>query len=103
MKRSATTPRAPSSTGEGPSLLSKAHRGLSGASRLKDDRVGHCLANPILTRGLYHARLHGGNSTLPLRTSMSAPPPHTPTGEAMKQAVEVHAAPLPPPPPHCYV
>ena len=41
MKRAATSPPAPSSTGKDTSLLCKALRDLSGASNLKDERVGH--------------------------------------------------------------
>ena len=43
MKRPATSPLAPSSTGKDTSHLSKALRELSGASNLKDERVGHYL------------------------------------------------------------
>ena len=42
--RAATSPLGPSSTGKDTSLLSNALRDLSGASNLKDERVGHYLA-----------------------------------------------------------
>ena len=45
MKRPSTFPIAPSSTGEDTSLLSKALGGLSGASSLKDEWVGHHLTS----------------------------------------------------------
>ena len=44
MKRSATSPLAPSSPGEDPSVFPKALRDLGGATSLKDERVGHSLA-----------------------------------------------------------
>ena len=49
MKCPATTPLAPSSPGKDTSLLSKAVRELTGASTLKDERVGHYLATWALS------------------------------------------------------
>ena len=68
MKRLASTPLAPSSTGKDISLLSKALRELSGASNLKDERVGHYLATwalscPLARRQFNNAVQHVNPAT----------------------------------------
>ena len=88
MKRPATSPHAPSN-GKDTSLLSKALRDLSGASNLKDERVGHYVATWALSCPL--ARRQFNNA---VRYVNSATSTHT-TGEACKAAVEAYA---PPPP-----
>ena len=91
MKRPATSPHAPSSTGKDTSLLSKALRELSGSFNRKDDRVGHYLAmwalSCPLARRQFNNAVQYGNSA----TSIHA------TGEACKAAVEAYAASLLPP------
>ena len=90
MKRPATSPLAPSSTGKDTSLLSKALRDLSGASNLKDERVGHYLATWALSCPL--ARRQFNNTVQYVNSATS-----THTGEACKAAVEAYAASLLPP------
>ena len=86
MKRPATTPLAPSSTGKDTSLLSKALRELSGASNLKDERVGHYLATWALSCPL--ARRQFNNAVQHVNSATSTQT----TGEACKAAVEAYAA-----------
>ena len=93
MKRPATSPLAPSSTGKDDSLLSKALKDLSGASNLKDERVGHYLATWALSCPL--ARWQFNNAVQYVNTATSTQI----TGEACKAAAEAYAASLPPPPP----
>ena len=95
MKRPATSLIAPSSTEKDTSLLSKALRELSGASNLKDERVGHYLATWALSCPL--ARRQFKNA---LQYVNSATSTHN-TGEACKAAVAAYAASLSPPPPPC--
>ena len=95
MKRPTTSPLAPSSTGEDTSLLSMALRDLSGATSLKDERVGHYLATWALSCPL--ARRQFDNAVQYLNTATSA---HT-TGEAYKAAVEAYTASLLPPTAMC--
>ena len=80
-----------SSTGQDTSLLSKALRELSGASNLKDERVGHYLATWAVSCPL--ARRQFNNAIQYVNTATST---HT-TGEACKAAVEAYTASLPPP------
>ena len=93
MKRPATSPFAPSSTGWDASLLSKALRDLSGASNLKDERVGHYLATWALSCPL--ARQHFNNTVQSVNTATS----NQTTGEAYKAAIEAYTASLLPLPP----
>ena len=72
MKRPSATPLAPSSTGEDPFLLSKALRDLSGATNLKDDRVGQYLAMWALSCPL--ARRQFNKAVQYVNTASS--PPH---------------------------
>ena len=95
MKRPATSPLAPSSTGKDTSLLSRALRDLSGASNLKDERVGHYLATWALSCPL--ARRQFNNAVQDVNSATST---HT-TGEACKAAVEAYAASLLPPTAMC--
>ena len=95
MKRPATSPLAPSSTGNDTSLLSKALRELSGASNLKDERVGHYLTTWALSCPL--ARRQFNNAVQYLNSATST---HT-TGEAWKATVEAYAASLLPPTAMC--
>ena len=95
MKRAATSPLAPSSTGKDTSLLSKALRELSGASNLKDERVGHYLATWALSCPL--ARRQFNNTVQYVNSATST---HTP-GEACKAAVEAYTASLLPPTAMC--
>ena len=95
MKRPATTPLAPSSPGKDTSLLSKALRELSGASNLKDERVGHYLATWALSCPL--ARRQFNNAVQHVNCATST---HT-MGEACKAAVEAYAASLLPPTAMC--
>ena len=95
MKRPATSPLAPTSPGKDTCLLSKALRDLSGASNLKDERVGHYLATwalscPLARRQFNNAvhYVNSGNSTHP-------------TGEACKATVEAYAASFLPPTAMC--
>ena len=92
MKRPATSPLAPSSTGKDTSLLSKALRDLSGASNLKDERVCHYLATRALSCPL--ARRQFNNAVQCVNT---ATPTQT-TGEACKAAVEASPPYSPSPP-----
>ena len=95
MKHPATSPLAPSSTGKDTSLLSKALRDLSGASNLKDKRVGLYLAKWALSCPL--ARRQVNNAVQYVNSATST---HT-TGEACKAAVEAYAASLLPPSAMC--
>ena len=95
MKRPAISPLAPSSTGKDTSLLSKALRELSGASNLKDERVGHYLATWALSCPLARRQFNNG-----VQYVNSASSTHT-TGEACKAAVEAYAASLLPPTAMC--
>ena len=88
MKCPSTSPLAPSPTGEDTSLLSKARRDLSGASGLKDERVGHYLARwalscPLAQQQFNNTVQHANNATS-IQT----------TGEACKAAVEAYTASL---------
>ena len=94
MKRSTPTPHAPSSTGEDPSLLSKAPRELSVATS-KDDRVGHYMAKWALPCPLERRQFNVAFKDLYVGTSSRH------TGEAMKRAVECTPRHPPPPPPMC--
>ena len=95
MKRPATSPLATSSAGKDTSLLSKAPRDLSGASNLKDKRVGHYLATWVLScpvaRRQFNNTIQYVNATTFTQT----------TGEACKAAVEAYAASLSPPTAMC--
>ena len=91
MKHPATSPLPPSSTGKDTSLFSKAVRELSGASNLKDERVGHYLATRALSCPL--ARRQFNNAVQYVNSAIST---HT-TGEACKATVEAYAASLLPP------
>ena len=82
MKRPATSPLAPSSTGEDTSLLSKVLRDLSGASNLKDEGVVHYLATWALSCPL--ARRQFNNAVQYVNTATSTQT----TGEACKATVE---------------
>ena len=95
MKRPATSPLAPSSTRRDTSLLSKALRELSGASNLKDGRVGNYLATWALSCPL--ARRQFNNAVQYVNSSTST---HT-TGEACKASVEAYTASLLPPTAMC--
>ena len=95
IKRPATSPLVPSSTAKDTSLLSKALRELSGASNLKDERVGHYLATWALSCPL--ARRQFNNAVQYVNSATST---HT-TGEACKAAVDAHAASLLPPTAMC--
>ena len=95
MKRPATSPLAPSSTGKDTSLLSKALRELNGASNLKDEQVGHYLATWVLSCPL--ARRQFNNAVHYVNSATST---HT-TGEACKAAIEAYAASLLPPTAMC--
>ena len=95
MKRPATTPLAPSSTGKDTSLLSKALRELSGASNLKDERMGHYLATWALSCPL--ARRQFNNAVQHVHSATSTQT----TGEACKAAVEAYTASLLPPTAMC--
>ena len=89
MKRPATPPPlASSSTGKDTSLLSKALRDLSGASNLKDERVGPYLATWALCCPLARRQFNNAVQYMNFATST-----HT-TGEACKSAVEVYTASL---------
>ena len=90
MKRPATSPLASSSTGKDTSLLCKGLRDLSGASNLKDERVGHCASCPLARRQFNNA----------VQYVNSATPTHT-TGEACKAAVEAYTDSLLPPTAMC--
>ena len=88
MKRPATSPLAPSSTGRDTSLLSKALRDLSGASNIQDERTW-----PLLG--------HVGAIMPPSRAAIQQRRPicehrhfYQTTGEACKAAVEAYAASL---------
>ena len=82
---------APSSSGEDISPLSKALQDLSGATSLKDERVGHSLAMWALSWPL--ARRQFNNAVQYVNTATSA----LTTGEACKAAVEAYIASLLPP------
>ena len=95
MKRPATSPLAPSSTGKDTSLLSKALWDLTGASNLKDERVGHYLATWALSCPL--ARRQFNNAVQYVNTATSTQT----TDEACKAAVEAYATSLLPPTAMC--
>ena len=95
MKRLATPPLAPSSTGKDTSLLSKALRELSGASNLKDKWVGHYLATWALSWPLERRQFKKRTQYVNSATSTYT------TGEACKAAVESYAASLLPPTAMC--
>ena len=76
--------------------MSKALQDLSGASNLKDERVGHYLATWGLSCPL--ARRQFNNAVQHVNSATSTQT----TGEVCKAAVEAYAASLPaPPPPPC--
>ena len=95
MKRPAVSPFAPSSTGKDISLLSKALQDLSGASNLKDERVGHCLATWALSCPL--GRRQFTNTVQYVNTTTSTQT----TGEACKAAIQAYTAFLLPPTAMC--
>ena len=95
MKRPATSPLAPSSTGKDTSLLSKALGELSGASNLKDERVGHYLATWELSCPLARRQFNNAVQYVNSATSTRT------TGEACKAAVEAYTASLLPPTAMC--
>ena len=95
MKRPSTSPLAPSSTGEDTSQLSMALWDLSGATSLKDVRVGHYLATWALSCPL--ARRQFNDAAQYVNTAISTQT----TGEACKPAVEAYAASLLPPTAMC--
>ena len=82
-----TSPLAPSSTGKDTSLLSMALRDLSGASNLKDERVGHYLATWALSCPLPRRQFNKVVQYVNTATFTQT------TGEACKAAA---ASPLPP-------
>ena len=88
-------PLAPSLTGKGTSLLSKALRDLSGASNVRDEQVGHYLATWALSCPL--ARRQFNNAV----QYANSPTFTQTTGEACKAAVEAYAASLLPPTAMC--
>ena len=88
MKRPATSPLAPSSTRKDTSLLSKTLPDLSGASSLKDERVGYYFATWFLSWPL--ARLQFNNAVQYVNTAISTQT----EGEACKAAVEAYTASL---------
>ena len=91
----ATSPLARSSTEKDTSLLSKALRNLSGASSLKDERVGHYLATWAPSFPL--ARRQFNNAVEHVNTATSTKT----TGKGCKAAVEACAASLLPPTAMC--
>ena len=95
MKPPTTSPLAPVSTGKNTSLLSKALWELSGASTLKDERVGHYLATWALSCPLARQEFDNAVKYVNFITST-----HT-TGEACKVAVEAYNASLLPPTAMC--
>ena len=95
MKRPATSPLAPSSTGKDTSLLSKALRDLTGASNLKDERVRHYLATWALSCPL--ARRQFNNAIQYVNTATSTQT----TGQACKAGVEAYTTSLLPPTAMC--
>ena len=95
MKRPAASPLAPSSTGKDTSLLSKALQDLSGASNLKDERVGHYLATWALSCPLVWRQFNNAVQYVNTATSTQT------SGEACKAAVEAYAASLLPPTAMC--
>ena len=88
MKRPTTSPLAPSSTGKDTSLLSKALRELSGASNLKDERVGHYLGTWATSCPLARRQFNNAVQYVNSATSTQT------TGEACKAAVEAYTASL---------
>ena len=85
MRHPFTYPIPPSSTGEDTSLFSKALRDLSGATSLKDERVGHYLAPwvlsyPLVQRQFSNAIQYVNTATsTKLRVRHARPPlRHTP-------------------------
>ena len=95
MKCPAVSPLAPSSTRKDTSLLSNALRELSGASNLKDERVGHYLATWALSCPL--ARRQFNNAVQYVNSATST---HT-MDEACKAAVEAYTTSLLPPTAMC--
>ena len=95
MKRPSSSPLAPSSTGKDTSLLSKALQDLSGASSLKDERVGHYLATWVLSCRL--ARRQFNNAVQYVNTATATQT----TNRACKAAAEAYTASLPPPTAMC--
>ena len=91
MKRPAPSLHTPSSTGQDISLLSKELRDLSGASNLKDERLGHYLATWVPACPLARRRFKSAVEYVNTATSIQT------TDEARKAAVEAYtASPLPP-------
>ena len=90
MKRPATSPLAPSSTGKNTSLLSTVLRDLSGASNIKDERVGHYSTTCALSCPLLRRQFNNAVQCVNTATSTQT------TGEACKAAVVAYAAFLPP-------
>ena len=88
MKCTSTSPLAPSSTGEDTSLLSKALRDLSGATILKDERVGHDSATWALSFSLARRQFNNLDQYVKNATSTQT------TGEACKAAVDAYTASL---------
>ena len=88
-------PLAPSSIGGDTSLLSKARHDLTGATGLKNGRVGHYWATWALSCLL--ARRQVNDAVQYVHTATSA---HS-TGEACKAAIETHTASLLPPTAMC--
>ena len=95
MKRPANSPLGPSSTDKDTSSLSMALRDFSGASNLKDERVGHYVATWALSCSL--ARRQFNNAVQYVNIAISTQT----TGEACKAAVEAYAASLLPPTAMC--
>ena len=93
MKRTATSPLAPSSNGRDTSRLSRTVRDLSGPSNLKKERVGHYLATGAPSCPL--ARRQFNNAVQCVNTATSTQT----AGEACKAAIEAYTNSLPPPPP----
>ena len=77
--------------------MCKALRELSGASNLKDERVGHYLATSALSCPLARRQFNKAVQYVNSATST-----HT-TGEACKAAVEAYTAPLLPPTAMCEI
>ena len=95
MKSPTTYRLAPSSTGKDTYLLSKALRDLSGASSLKDERVGHDSATWALSCPLARRKFNNAVQYMHAATSTQA------AGEACKAAIEADTASILPPTAMC--
>ena len=88
MNRPATSPLASFSTAKDTSLLSQALRDLSGASNLKDKRVGHDLAKWALSCSLAQRKFNNAVQYVNTATSTQT------RGEACKDTVEAYTTSL---------